>query len=229
MVVKPKDDEINSDKSMSSGKKTLLISAGGQARVVASILGYDLKFDIVGVLDSQKSSIGEKVNEFKVVGTYDDLERLVEEGIETLALCMGDNKERHRWYLKAKKMGLDIASVIHPTAFIETDVYLGEGVVICAGAIICSQVKIGNGVIVNTGSIIDHETYLHDFCSVAPGSKLAGRVVIGKKTFIGIGVTISNNIKIGDEVVIGAGSVVVNNIETGATAYGVPAISKKEN
>ena len=212
---------------MKSVKRTLLIGAGGQSRVVASILKYDRRIEVVGILDASVDSIGEKISNTSIVGTYEDLDKYVGEGVNSVALCVGNNRERAIWFKKAKSMGLDVVSAIHPTAILESDALIGEGVTVCAGAIVCTQTKIGNGVIINTGSVVDHESVLMDFSSVAPGSYLAGRVCVGEETFIGIGVSISHNIKIGGGTVIGAGAVVVSDIGSDVTAFGVPATVKK--
>ena len=113
--------------------------------------------------------------------------------------------------------------LIHPAATIASDVEIGKGSVVMAGAVLNPGAKIGRGVIVNTLSSIDHDCVIGDYVHVAVGAHLCGTVNVGAETWIGAGATVSNNVDICCNCMIGAGAVVIKDINESGTYVGVPA------
>lgn len=138
-------------------------------------------------------------------------------------VSVGANKSRLQLLDAISSVGIPLVSVIHPKATISRFVSIGEGSVVCAGAIVNVHSKIGHGVIINTGATVDHDCVLGDGVHVSPGAHLAGSVHVGKRSWIGIGAVIKQGIVIGDDCIIGAGAVVLNNVESGLTVVGLPA------
>ena len=207
----------------SKQKKVVVVGAGGHARVLVSLLGLIPEVELIGVADRNSSTIGEIIGSSKVVTTFEELPALLEQGVTWAVLAIGNNQERSELFTKLKSQGFSILTAIHPSAIVETDVQIGEGVVICAGAIVCAGVVVGPAAIINTGAIVDHETFVGGFAHVCPGSCLAGRVLVGERTLIGVGSRVIDKIRIGRDCVIGAGSVVVEDMPDRVVAFGVPA------
>lgn len=205
----------------------IIIGAGGHARVIARLLESTPDVEVVGVADMVENNHGEMIGKYPIVTTLDHLPEWFEKGVVHAALAVGDNNNRADMFYKLKDIGFHILTLIHPAALVDADVQLGEGVVICAGAILCTQVKVGDNVLINTGAIIDHECVVASHAHIGPGSRLAGRVSIGERTFVGIGATVKEKIIIGARSVIGAGSVVVRPIPDDVIAYGVPAVVQR--
>jgi len=208
-------------------QKAIIVGAGGHSRVIARLLESAPGLEVAGVADQADGNIGEMIGKYPVITTFDHLSEWFEKGVTNAALAVGDNNKRADMFYKLKDMGFHILTLIHPTAHVDADVQIGEGVVVCAGAILCTQVKVGDNVLINTGAIIDHECNIASHAHIGPGSRLAGRVNIGERTFIGIGSTVKEKIVIGSRSVIGAGSVVVRPIPDDVIAYGVPAVVQR--
>ncbi len=122
-----------------------------------------------------------------------------------------------------KKEGLISVSAIHPTAYIDSNVEIGEGVQISAGARIITETKIGNYCIINTGASIDHECVLEDGAEAGPNATLCGLVHVGKCSWIGANATILPRIKVGANSVVGAGAVVTKDVPERTVVVGNPA------
>lgn len=204
-------------------RKVMVVGAGGHARVVESILRYSPDVEIIGFADRQEGTIGERIGKAMIITKWDRLEEWRKDGVTAVALSIGDNQERARMYLAVKALGYEVVGGVHPTAFVEKDVSMGEGCVVCAGAILCAGTRVGVNVVVNTGAIIDHESAIGDHAHIGPGCRVAGRVRVGARTFVGLGCAIRDGLQIGENVVIGAGSVVVKDVPDGVVVYGVPA------
>lgn len=211
-----------SEQRPSSGK-VVVIGAGGHSRVVSNILILNKQFEIVGFVDPVMLTPNEHINGYPVLGDLDMLPKLRQEGVENAVIAVGDNALRQKRFEQAQAEGFRVINAIHPTAIIEPNVQLGEGIVMAAGAILCSNVTIGDNCLINTGSIVEHETQVGPHSHMAPGSCIAGRVIIGRNSFVGIGAAIKQYIQLGQGVVVGAGAVVIRDVPDNTVVVGVPA------
>jgi len=205
----------------------LILGTGGHARVVASIALATKNYRIVGFLDPVRADRSERITGAPVVGTFKDLATWRKK--ETaVALAIGDNRERHKLFQIAHRLGFRLPALIHPSAFIEKGVQIGNASIIAARAILATQVMVGNAAIINTGTSIDHESTIANFVHVAPGCAVAGRVTVEEGAFIGIGSSVIEKMRIGKWATVGAGSVVVRAIPANKTAFGTPARVKTQ-
>ena len=109
------------------------------------------------------------------------------------------------------------------TAQIATNVAIGLGTVVMAGAVVNACAKIGEHCIINTCAIVEHDDIIENYVHISPRAAVGGTVNIGESTHIGIGAVVKNNIDICSNCTIGAGAVVVKNIENSGIYIGVPA------
>jgi UDP-N-acetylglucosamine acyltransferase len=104
---------------------------------------------------------------------------------------------------------------IHPTAVIEPEVELGEGVIIEAYAVIKGRTKLGKGVVVKAHAYIDGNTTIGEGSIIYPGARIGTRCqhqrFQGEETFVTIGrncevrefATINSSTDEGSRVVVG--------------------------
>jgi len=122
--------------------------------------------------------------------------------------------------------GLQPVSFIHPWTSVCSNVIIGDGVQIMAGACISTRVRIGDQTIVNHMANVDHECILGKGVHIAPGATLAGCVTVQDHVMIGAGATVLPNLTIEEDVVVGAGAVVTKDVDAGSVVAGVPARRK---
>lgn len=206
--------------------KVMIIGSGGHAKVVIDAINKQRIYEIIGLIDDYRQ-VGETTMDIPVVGKVSDISD--HKGINcSWIIAVGDNKGRNSIYSRVIELRLNYINVIHPSATIGSDVDLGVGNFIAAGAIINSGTTIGSHCIINTGAQLDHDNKIEDFVSVAPKAALAGSVVVGRGTYIGMGVNVIERIVIGRQTVIGAGSLVNRDIPRFKVAYGVPCIEQRD-
>lgn len=131
-------------------------------------------------------------------------------------ICAGYNQMNHvreRAYMRAKRMGYEVLSYIHPTAVILTN-KIGEGTIILEHAVVGPFAKIGTGNIVWASANIAHHTCVGNFNFFAIASVVAGNVEIGNNCFFGSNCTIKDGIHIRDYTLVGAGCYVAHDTET---------------
>lgn len=131
-----------------------------------------------------------------------------------------DRLQRMHWL---GDRGYPPLTVIHPTASIAKDAYMGDGCQILAMSAVCASAHLGKAVIVNTKASVDHDCVIADGVHIAPGATLAGEVVVSEFAFVGTGAIILPRVRIGANATIGAGAVVTHNVAPGEVVVGNPA------
>lgn len=195
----------------------IVVGGGDHGKVIADII-LRRGDRLLGFLDENMEK-GSSVLGYPVLGTvaqyrdYPDAAFIIGVGNGTIRRLLAQKLQGVQWY-----------TAIHPNACISPlDTVLGEGTVVCAGAIVSVGAKLGRHCIVNTGGIVDHECRLSDYVHVAVGASLAGCVRVEENTWIGVGAAVRNHVSICDQTMIGAGAVVVKDITQPGTYVGIPA------
>lgn len=193
--------------------KLVIIGAGGHGKVIADIALKNGYTDICFVDDN---ATGECMG-FSIIGVTASIVSLNDSKTD-FVIAIGNNAIRKRI---AERYEVNWVTLIHPSAQIATNVTIGEGTVVMAGAIVNPCTTIGAHCIVNTGAIVEHDNQIGDYVHISPGAKLSGTVSVGECSWIGTGTSVINNIDICGDVVIGVGSVVIRNINNSGTYFGV--------
>ncbi len=204
---------------MNSRKGLLILGASGHGRVVADIAARLDCYPRLAFLDddpARTSALG-----FPVLGPSAWMSRYL--GDYDLFVAVGDNRVRQTLQEHAEALGARLATLVHPQAVLGTQVSLGPGTVVMAGAVINCGSTLGRGCIVNTSASLDHDNLLEDFVHISPGAHLAGTVHVGQGTWIGIGACVINNRHVAPGCRIGAGAVVIRDITQRGTYVGIPA------
>jgi sugar O-acyltransferase (sialic acid O-acetyltransferase NeuD family) len=208
--------------------KLVLVGAGGQGREVVQLI-RDINrikptWEIVGFLDDTLTKIGQYVLDIMVIGTIDQINKLVD--ADTYIFCsIGQSEQREHVINTIRSSGINykVATLIHPTAVVADDVQINEGSQISALTVISTNVICSSYVLINYGSTIGHDSIIGEFTTISPGCRISGHVNIGARSEIGTGCNIIQSISIGSSCVIGAGAVVIVDLPDKCTAVGVPA------
>lgn len=143
-------------------KKLIILGAGGYGQTVEDIaeqLGYEVAF-----LDDNSDKAIDVCSNFNIYQNNDVF----------FYPAFGNNEGRVAWLDRLEKSGCEIATLIHPMAYISPKVVLDPGTVVLPGAIINTNCKIGRGCIVNCGAIIDHGCVLEEGVHICLGAVVKG-------------------------------------------------------
>jgi UDP-N-acetylbacillosamine N-acetyltransferase len=208
--------------------KIVIWGASGHAMVVADIIRLQGQFQIVGFLDNfNRQRHNTAFYGSQILGGGEQLGKIRAQGVKYLIFGFGNGDARLKLTELVKSEGFQLSSAIHPRSIIASDVTIGSGTVVAAGAVINSKCLIGENVIINTSSSVDHECVIGNGAHICPGVHLAGKVTVGRAAWVGIGACVIDHITIGEASLIGAGAVVIKDIPNNAVAYGNPARVKK--
>ena len=119
-------------------------------------------------------------------------------------VAIGDNSVRKKEALELARQGKKFGVAIHPFSWVSPKAKIGEGSVICAGAVIQADAVIGKHCLINTCASVDHDSVLQDFVHIAPGAHLCGGVQVGEGGFVGTGVCLPPGYKVPEWTLIKA-------------------------
>ena len=120
----------------------------------------------------------------------------------------GDMRGRRNAFEKAREMGREFVSLVHPNSIVEPTVQLGQGVTVLAGAILDQYVTVGDLSYVHIGVKVGENCRIGTNNYFSAGSTLGGSVSVGNDNFFGINCTVVNDISVGDNNFINAESLV---------------------
>jgi sugar O-acyltransferase (sialic acid O-acetyltransferase NeuD family) len=211
-------------------KDLVLIGArlDGHAGVVWDTISDIGSYKVVAFIDNTPSLQGAKLRDIPVIGSTENLDEITFPS-KYVHISIGDNIARGKLYKKIKELGLEVISLIHPSARISHEAQIGEGSFIGPQAALNNGVKIGCVSIINSGAIIEHDNQIGFAVHVASGTSTAGRVRIDDYVFVGVGSTILPDIHIGSCAMVGAGSTVVKDVPPKTTIMGYAAKQSKKN
>ncbi|MBU0675963.1 MAG: acetyltransferase [Proteobacteria bacterium] len=205
-------------------QSVIIIGGGGHAKVLIDALRLS-GVDILGITDADSTKHAHRIGGVRVLGDdsiisqYGSSEVLLVNGIGSINLPL----RRADLFERYKALGYCFTSVIHPSAIIATDVSLGEGVQVMAGAVIQPGCSIGGNCLINTGTTIDHDCWIGDHTHLSPGVTLCGNVTMKGRSFVGAGAIVIQGKNIGSAGLVAAGALVLEDVLDGAVVMGVPA------
>lgn len=199
-------------------KRLIIIGAGGHGKVCAEIAKDMNNWTEIYFLDDSYPDV-KKCLEFKIIGTTKDIDKNID---SDFFVGIGNNEVRGTFLDFLLNEGINVVTLIHPTAYVSRYTTIGVGTSVHQFAVINTDTKIGKGCIINTSAIIEHENLIDDFVHISPNVSLGGQVKVGELSWIGIGTTIINNINIGSNIIIGANSTVIKNIYKKGKYVGTP-------
>ncbi|MCL5037667.1 MAG: acetyltransferase [Chloroflexi bacterium] len=202
--------------------QVVVLGAGMHAKVVADVVmlaGYKVRT----FLDDNEELHGKQLLGIPILGSIKLLGDLHLDPNLGAIVGIGDNFAREQFYRKLIEFDFPIISAVHPSAFVNHRVYLGQGAVVMAQVAVNVGTRIGENCILNTSCSIDHDCFIGDHVHIAPGAVLGGSVHVDDFALVGLGSSILPEIKIGKRSVVGAGSVVVEDVADNTVVAGAPA------
>jgi sugar O-acyltransferase (sialic acid O-acetyltransferase NeuD family) len=208
-------------------KEIVICGSGGHGLSTMALLASQAQYKVIGFLDDTKPIGLEIVEGIRIIGGI----RNCGEFLSTstfLALGIGGPwplEQRTDIYKLLIDKGFSFPALVHPTAVIDSNVLLSNGVQIHANATIRYGTRIGANALINTGAIVEHGCTIGENSVLSPRSLICGNVKVGARTLIGAGAVVLQDLSIGSDVLVGASSLILDNLEDNSYFRGVPGKS----
>lgn len=192
-------------------KKLALIGAGGFAN---EIRAHMKEFNLKCFVDEKYYK--ENSDNISPMSEFDPEEYKV-------VVAIGDSNARYEIVNRLPK-NTEYFTYIHPSAqIIGNDFEIGEGSIICAGAIVTTNCIIGKHAHLNLLTTIGHDCRIGDFFTTAPGVKISGNCNIGDRVYFGTNSSIRQKLNVCDDVTVGLNAGIVKSINSPGVYTGTPA------
>lgn len=142
-------------------KRLVILGVGGYGQTVADV-SHQLSYTTM-VLDDADPD-----HPLSTFSSYIDDEHT------SFIPAFGNNAFRMEWVNRIEESGGQLATLIHPTAYVSPTATISSGCVILPHAIINTDVVVGKGCIINLGAIVDHGCILEEGVHIAPGAIVKG-------------------------------------------------------
>lgn len=192
---------------METKRNLVIVGAGGHGRAVAEAAALDGAWsEIIFVDDSypEQSVSGA----WKIAGHPTQLGTLASPG-DAFIVAIGNQGVRERLMLSLLQLGIPLATIIHPRAYVSPYATVGEGCAIMAGAVVGTAARLGRGVIINANATVDHDASVGDFSHLGVGVQLAGGVVIEERVWLQAGACAGYRVRVPSDTTIEPGTSLV--------------------
>jgi sugar O-acyltransferase (sialic acid O-acetyltransferase NeuD family) len=206
-------------------QELVIVGAGGLGREVSEWI-EDINevrptFRLLGFLDDDASRHGERCHDVTVLG---GTEWISERPDVAAVVAIGRPAAKRRALERLRAAGATrFPPILHPAAVIGRFVEIGEGTIVCPGAILTTDIRVGCFVALNFDLTIGHDAQVGDLALLAPGVHVSGYVRIGEGCELGAGVVVLPSAEIGPWSIVGAGATVTTSLPANCTAVGTPA------
>ena len=201
-----------------------IIGAGGFGREVAHWLlqspDCGTKWRLGGFLDDNAEALAGFSYDLKVVGS---IQAYRPKPGDWVVCSVSQPKVKPAVVAQLKSVGARFLTFVHPRATIGGNVSLGEGCIICPGAVLTCDLVVGPPTTVNVNATIGHDARVGAFCLVSGHVDITGFCTVGDRVFLGSHATMVPRTVIGDDVTVAAGATVFSKVPPGITVAGNPA------
>jgi sugar O-acyltransferase (sialic acid O-acetyltransferase NeuD family) len=205
-------------------RSLVIIGAGGHGRevldVVEAINAVEPTYKVIGFLaDGDGAHEPLTTRAAKILGPSSLIDSLGADYV----VAIGNPVARAAIDRQCMLKGFLSPVLIHPAASVGSDVHLGPGSVVMAGARITTNLVAGRHLQINVNATISHDARIGDYVTISPGCNISGNVELGDSVYLGTGCVVIPGVRIGANTIVGAGAVVIGDLPSDVTAVGVPA------
>ncbi|MGB3776097.1 MAG: acetyltransferase, partial [Leeuwenhoekiella sp.] len=203
-------------------KKCVIVGAGAYGQVYVKYLSEI--YDVQGFFDSDKNLIGNKIQNYNVLGCVTHLPDYMKNHRDTAVFVpLGDNKRRVELLKTYEEYGYDLPSFIHSSVYVHDNVIIGKSVYILPSTNIMPFTEIGDYTMVSMGVNIAHHVKVSEGCFFSQGCNIGASIKIDKKAYFGMAAAVMTGVEtVGEEALIGVGAVVIRTVEPRAVVVGNP-------
>lgn len=154
-------------------ERLVILGAGGYGRTVADV-AYQLDYSTIVLDDADSAHPLSSFQSYINPSTY-------------FISAFGNNAFRLEWINRIEGSSGQLATLIHPTAYVSPTTTISPGTVILPHAIVNTDVVVGKGCIINLGAIVDHGCILEEGVHICLGAIVKGENRIEKYSKIEAG------------------------------------------
>lgn len=205
--------------------KLAIYGTGGSGREVQEIANEinenERRWDEIVFIDDfteERSLYGSRILSFE--RAKEEFDR---DGVQFL-VAVGEPASREFLYSRVTEAEYELATIIHPAAFVAASASIGKGVFVKMQSIVSSGAVLEDNVFIQADVIVGHDVRVGRHSQISAFSHIAGHAELGQRTYLGVRSSVREECVMGDDVVVAMGGVVMEKKVPGNVfAIGNPA------
>ncbi|MGY6269111.1 acetyltransferase [Achromobacter denitrificans] len=189
---------------MTSQGILLIVGSGGHGRAVAEAAAMTGEWTEV-VFADDSYPVQQQSGDWRIVGSTQQLPELAL-NCQAAIVAIGNQAVRERLTGALGELGVPLATIVHPRAWVSKLAEVAGGCAIMAGAMVGACARIGRGAIVNANATVDHDATIGDFAHLGVGVQLAGGVVVEGRAWLQAGSCAGYRVRVPAGAVLPPGS-----------------------
>ncbi len=210
-------------------KKIIIIGGVGNGSVVAHAItdankrGYN-EWECAGFLND-KISIGENIESYPVLGKIHDIQKFIDQGYYFYysIFRLYTKQQRIELFYELNIPESQLATFIHPLAYVAPGVKLGPGCVVMPNASLSPSTTFGKCCGIMISSVIGHNIVIGDFCHFAGACCVGAFTKLEDGVNIGANATVREYLTLAKFSTVGMGAMLTKNTGENEIWIGNPA------
>ena len=202
----------------------VIIGAGGFGREIFEYVqdsnADSNKFNFLGFLDDDAVSLSNHVLDGAVLGP---LEMSSSFQGTLFVIALGDPSQRHQVAQHLNGQGHQLATVIHPTAYVSRSATVDPGVIAAPFTLFGAYSWTRANVAVNVYASVGHDASVGSHSVLSPYAAITGNCRVGEHCFLGTKAVLTPGTEIGRYTKVATGSIVTSSTPPGYLLNGNPA------
>lgn len=179
------------------------MGAGGYGRVALDVLvagGFGAW--VIGFYDDAHAALPGEVRGFPVLGDVGMLKSMLSVEAVHVVVAITDNGARLRIANSIRVLGARFFTAVHPMAYASAEAVVGDGSVLCAGAVVHPDAAVGSHCYVGPRAVVDRDAvvgagaWVSAGAVVGPGARVGARAVLGQNASIGRKTVVEEDAKV---------------------------------
>ena len=153
----------------------IIVGARAMGRETCSY-ARECGMEVKGFLDSKADALDGFIGYPPIL---DSVENYTPEEDDVFVVALGEPEYKMKYAAVIAEKGGEFVSIVHPTAYVGSNVQLGAGCIICPNSTITNDTTLGDHVIVNVVASVNHDNHIGTGALIIPDISLGDNIVTG--------------------------------------------------
>lgn len=205
-------------------KNLIIIGARGYGREVYNLamqcVGYHSDYVVKGFLDDKSDALVGFDNYPEIISSVENYE--IQDN-DVFICALGSVKWKKHYIELILSKGGKFTNLIHPTVIINSNVKMGNGLIVFMYSNISNDCEIDDYVTIQGFVAIGHDSRIGKWTHINAYSFMGGYATLEEEVCLNTRATILPNVVVRKGATVGAASLVIRNVKENTTVFGVPA------
>jgi sugar O-acyltransferase (sialic acid O-acetyltransferase NeuD family) len=205
-------------------KNLIIIGARGYGREVYNLAlqcdGYNKDYLIKGFLDDKSDALVGFDNYPEIISNVENYE--IQDG-DVFTCALGSVKWKKHYAEIIMSQGGTFINLIHPTTIFNSNVKVGNGLIVFMYSNISNDSNIDDFVTIQGFVGIGHDSRIGKWSHINAYSFMGGFAILEEEVCLNTRATILPNVIVHKGAIVGAASLVIKNVKANTTVFGLPA------